>query len=213
MYAIESSDAPAWAGMAEALAGVGYWRMESATQRIQWSPNMYRKFGFEPGAAPSLDEAMGRVHPEDRLAADENLASDMAGDSSRLRRAVRIVWPSGEIRHIEGCTHSVRDAKGSVVAVVGAVLDVTDRKRAEAALLEAKERAEDAVAEKSAFVANVTTNCARRSPQSSAILSCWRRAGRQTRAAWRCSRALAGRFCRSSTTSSTIRGSMRVAQS
>jgi PAS domain S-box-containing protein len=156
MHLIESSDAPAWAGMAEALAGVGYWRMEAASQRIQWSENMYRIFGFASDATPSLEVAMDRVHPDDRASADQNLSQDVAGQSSRQRHPVRIVWPSGEIRHIEGSTHTVKDSDGTVVAVVGAVLDVTDRERAASELLRSKERAEQAAADKCAFVANVT---------------------------------------------------------
>jgi PAS domain S-box-containing protein len=156
VYQIESSDAPAWADMAEALAGVGYWRMEAASQRIQWSENMYRIFGFEPGAAPSLEVALGRVHPDDRQAADNTLEEDLVGEARKSPSAVRVVWPSGEIRYVEGRTNVVKDGNGEVIAIVGAVLDVTERKRAEAELLRAKEEAEQAVADKSAFVANVT---------------------------------------------------------
>jgi len=142
--------------MAETLAGVGYWRMETATTRIRWSQNMYRIFGFEPGDAPSLTEAMARVHPDDREAADGSLADDLAGGERAAASAVRVVWPSGEIRYIEGRSTSLKGEDGSVIAVVGAVLDVTERKRAELELVGAKEEAERAVAEKSTFVANVT---------------------------------------------------------
>ena len=62
MDAIATSEAPAWARLAEGLAGVGYWRIDTATKRIEWSENMFRIFGFEPGVAPSLDDAMDEFY-------------------------------------------------------------------------------------------------------------------------------------------------------
>jgi PAS domain S-box-containing protein len=156
MQAIETSEAPAWARMAETLAGVGYWRLDIATKRIQWSENMFRIFGFEQGVAPSLEQAMARVHPDDRFIADDNLKRDLNGEARTAPTAVRLTWPSGEIRHIEGRTTSLTDAGGQVVAVVGAILDVTERKRAEQELQRAKNAAEQAASDKSTFAANVT---------------------------------------------------------
>jgi PAS domain S-box-containing protein len=127
-----------WADMAEELAGVGYWWMDAAAQTIRWSPNMYRIFGIPDGMIPSLDYAMTFVHPEDRAAADQNLESNLSGRSTPS--VVRIVRPSGEVRHIEGRNACEFGPAGEVVAVYGTVLDLTDRLEAEHALAESEKR-------------------------------------------------------------------------
>ena len=155
MYSIEAETAPAWASLAETLAGVGYWRLDSATNRITWSANMFRIFGFEPGEVPSLEGVMSRVHPDDRTIADNRLAETKAGFPGE-QDAVRLQLPSGEVRYIQGKREALTDASGAVTAVVGAVVDITRHKRAEAELLAAKEKAEHAVAARNEFVANVS---------------------------------------------------------
>jgi len=133
-----------WAAMAEALAGVGYWWMEAGSERIRWSPNMFRIFGFEPGDEPPFDLAMARLHPDDRTAAGETLRLALGGRASA--GAVRVIWPSGEIRFIEGRTAPELGADGCVVAAYGALIDRTERVLAEAELAEARAAARAAAA-------------------------------------------------------------------
>ncbi|HEV7692176.1 MAG TPA: ATP-binding protein [Hyphomonadaceae bacterium] len=155
MYSIGTETAPALASLAETLAGVGYWRLDSATQRITWSANMFRIFGFEPGDPPSLTDAMSRVHPDERATANGNLENSQAGFSGESE-LVRLQLPTGELRYIQGRREVLKDASGAVIAVVGAVIDVTKHKLAQDELLQAKEKAEQAVAARNEFVANVT---------------------------------------------------------
>jgi PAS domain S-box-containing protein len=52
----------------------------------------------------------------------------------------RIVLPDGTIKHLHSTRHPVLNAAGEVVEVVGTVVDVTERKRAEEALRESETR-------------------------------------------------------------------------
>jgi signal transduction histidine kinase/ActR/RegA family two-component response regulator len=155
MYSIEAETAPAWASLAETLAGVGYWRLDSATNRITWSANMFHIFGFEPGAPPSLEDAMSRVHPDERAVADGNLEKSQAGVSGESD-LLRLQLPTGELRYIQGRREALKDASGAVIAVVGAVIDVTKHKLAQDELVQAKKKAEQAAAARNEFVANVS---------------------------------------------------------
>ena len=49
----------AWSAIAEEVAGIGFWRMDSATGVVDWSPNMFRLFEFPFGPAPSAEQTRG----------------------------------------------------------------------------------------------------------------------------------------------------------
>ena len=52
---------------AQALAGIGNWEWQRATDEVLWSDQMFRILGWEPGAVvPSLRRIMERTHPDDR---------------------------------------------------------------------------------------------------------------------------------------------------
>ncbi|HEX5376957.1 MAG TPA: PAS domain S-box protein [Phenylobacterium sp.] len=118
--------------MAEELAGLGYWRMDVATQTFSWSPNMFRIYGFKPGAAPPLDAVMDRIHPDDR--SSSNLRLDALLSGTTADSVIRIVRPDGTVRHVEGRNACERDADGAVIAIYGVIMDVTERREAERAL-------------------------------------------------------------------------------
>ena len=120
------------AEMAEELAGVGYWRMDAMTGTLAWSPNMFRIMGFKGGQQPSLNEAMQRVHPEDRQQTQARLKHNLAGKTAFS--TMRVIWPSGEIRHLESRNACELDDEGRVIAVLGTSVDVTERVRLQESL-------------------------------------------------------------------------------
>ena len=103
---------------------------------LYWSEEMFRLFGFDPQLGlPMWDQWVQRIHPEDR---DK---FRMAGDRTFLERVhcdveFRIVKPGGTVKHIHGIGHPVLGPSGELVQVVGTMVDVTERKRAD----EARER-------------------------------------------------------------------------
>ncbi|MBI5941249.1 MAG: PAS domain S-box protein, partial [Caulobacterales bacterium] len=123
-----------WAVMAEAVAGLGYWRLDVASNRIVWSEQMFRAFGLEPGAEPDLQVAMDMVHPEDQIASNDRLAHALATGEGWTRAVTRLVRPDGEVRYVDGNAVTERRADGAVTAVFGTMMDVTEAKRAEMAL-------------------------------------------------------------------------------
>lgn len=118
-----------WNAITEEHAGLGYWRLDTASGDISWSPNMFRLFGFPIGEEPPVEEAMNRVHPHDRSDAYADLSRDLQGHTRTS--VTRILLPCGSIRLIEGRTSLERSATGDIVAVCGVVIDVTDRMAAD----------------------------------------------------------------------------------
>jgi signal transduction histidine kinase len=70
----------------------------------------------------------------------EELAQNAIREKTGFEAEFRAVLPDGSIRHIHGVGHPVLGASGEVVELVGTVMDVTDRKRAERAVRRARDR-------------------------------------------------------------------------
>jgi two-component system, sensor histidine kinase and response regulator len=119
--------------------------------------------------SPAYDEIWGRpreevydrpaawmesVHPEDRERVGSFFIRCMQGIKSEL--SYRIVRPDGSVRWIYARCFPVHDPQGKLVRVVGIAEDMTERKRTEVALMQAKEAAEAANRAKSEFLANMS---------------------------------------------------------
>jgi signal transduction histidine kinase/CheY-like chemotaxis protein len=142
--------------MATRGASIGVWSIELPAGAIEWDDVMHRLYGVEP--APGLDYRAiwrERLRPEDReridVAIRNGLHSDVALDSE-----FAVTLPDGTERHLRANAVIERDAKGRALRLIGTNWDVTPQKRAEEALLHAKEAAEAATRAKSLFLANMS---------------------------------------------------------
>ncbi|ACL73071.1 EAL domain-containing protein [Thioalkalivibrio sulfidiphilus] len=126
---------------AQAMGQMGDWEWDVQTGTLHWSPQLYCIFGVSPESfTPSYDGYLDLVHPEDRPALLATVeAARSSGEPYTLDH--RIVRPDGSIRVIQSQGEALRDADGRIIKLRGTGLDVTERKQAEAALFEAKERA------------------------------------------------------------------------
>jgi PAS domain S-box-containing protein len=85
---------------------------------------------------------VSRLHPEDRDRAERHFLDAIADGAPQTEYAqeYRIVTPSGEVRWIAARAEIARDAAGRATRMLGAHVDVTELKRAEAALAESEAR-------------------------------------------------------------------------
>ena len=117
--------------IAERVAAVGSARFDPLTGERLWSPQMYRLLDVPPDAEPLPFEEilMTRAHPEDRDALRTALSQALRGEMPPLDTRVR--WRDGRTRILHCGGGVERDADGNVVAVVGYLQDVTERREAE----------------------------------------------------------------------------------
>ena len=131
------------------LTKTGSWRWTRSTGERFWSREMYRIYGFEPAdAPPAYEEVLARAHPADAPEVDRAL-SESFRTGEELRLLTRILVPGQPTKWVQTYGHAVRDEHGVVAEVVGTVIDVTERVRANRRLRRAiKARYEAALAER-----------------------------------------------------------------
>jgi signal transduction histidine kinase/ActR/RegA family two-component response regulator len=86
------------------------------------------------------------VHPEDREAFLANVRAALASKDGRYETEIRVVHPDGEIAWYHERGRVERDASGRPSRLIGVAQDITERKRAEAALREADRRKDEFLA-------------------------------------------------------------------
>ena len=124
------------------IAHLGSWELDLVKNELMWSDEVYRIFGLQPQEFGATYEAfLERVHPEDRASVDAAYSGSVRDGRDSYEIEHRVVRKgTGEVRWIhEKCQHE-RDANGRIIRSLGMVHDITERKKAEEALLESEKR-------------------------------------------------------------------------
>ena len=124
---------------AQTMAHIGNWKADLLTGKLDWSDEIYRIFGYEPGALePSIDIFNSALHPDDKSKVRQ---SEKLAEETGLHDVIhRIIRPDGSIRHVHELAQAVTDASGQLIELAGTVQDVTEQIEAEAALAENEDK-------------------------------------------------------------------------
>ncbi|HYG87355.1 MAG TPA: PAS domain-containing protein [Azospirillum sp.] len=134
-------------------ANAGLWDWDIQGGRVTWSESLWRLLGYDgPQGEPTMDHLDRCLHPQDRDAFRAELRKAVESGSP-LYLEFRVVAPDGTVRWLASIGRTLVDETGKAVRMTGLDLDVTERKRIEAELREAKEEAERANVTKSKFLA------------------------------------------------------------
>ena len=116
--------------MAENIREV-FWMIDPASGEILYVSPAYEQIWGQTCASLYANPAswMKSIHPEDRLAAEQNFHRQVQGEI--LESEYRIVQPSGAIRWIHVRAFPVRDTAGNLVRMAGVADDMTERKLSE----------------------------------------------------------------------------------
>ncbi len=142
---------------AQEIAHVGNWAWNLKNDRMSWSDEGFRIFGYRPQEVePSLEFLLSHVHPDDRELVKKR--ADGIKKEHRLGSIdYRIIRPDGSIRYVNSVADKlVSDREGRPSWVYGIYQDITERKQAEKALV--KSRAILARAQEIAHVGNWAWN-------------------------------------------------------
>jgi PAS domain S-box-containing protein len=114
---------------AQRLSHTGSAGMEAGTQRMFWSEESARIYGYPLDTEPTPDLILQRVHPED-LDLLKSVLQRAGQGGSDFDFEHRLLMPDGSIKHIRSLAHPLKDGDGNEESV-GAIMDITERKEAE----------------------------------------------------------------------------------
>ena len=109
------------------------WDLEKKT--LWWNDNFEAVFGYAPkDIDDSLEFANTRMHPEDRARVKKSLRGAVEGSDTLWSDQYRFRRADGEYAWVVDRGYVVRDASGKAARMIGAMQDISPRKRAEAEL-------------------------------------------------------------------------------
>ncbi|MBV8187711.1 MAG: PAS domain-containing protein [Alphaproteobacteria bacterium] len=122
--------------LATEAADVGLWDVDVVADRLFWPPCVKAMFGISPEVPVSMADFYAGLHPEDR----ERVSKAYAAALDPKRQALYDVEyrtvgkEDGLIRWVAAKGRGIFDGSGRCVRVIGTAIDISERKRAEAAL-------------------------------------------------------------------------------
>jgi PAS domain S-box-containing protein len=124
--------------LALSAAGMGVWEWNLQTNMVYWSPEC-----FEITKTSNFDETLEGftklVHPED-LSGLMTSVKDAIANKKNMVADFRIINPEGEIQWLSNFGHTEYAEDGTPLRLIGTVKDITERKNAEAKILESEEK-------------------------------------------------------------------------
>jgi signal transduction histidine kinase len=117
---------------AQRLSSTGSFTWRVATAEILWSEQTYRIYEMDPAVPVTFDRVFTRIHPDEASWFQELLRSASA-EGRDLEFEHRLQLPDRSVKFLHVVAHATRDTEGQL-EYVGAVQDVTERRRSEDAL-------------------------------------------------------------------------------
>jgi PAS domain S-box-containing protein len=124
---------------AEQIACLGSWESDLKAGGALWSDELYRIFGYEKAAMPTLEQQLALIHPDDKEYVIANIQNTINGNGD-FDIEHRIIRPDGTIRILHSQGQLIRDHLGEPEKLVGVLHDITDQKQAEEQLRQQEKR-------------------------------------------------------------------------
>jgi PAS domain S-box-containing protein len=122
-------------------ARAGIWEWDLQTNENVWSDELWDLYGLEPQSCePSYENWLKTIHPQDRDTAQE-VVKAAARNGTEINLEYRVVHSNGEVRWLMSRGRPVCDVNSRALRFMGIVLDISERKKAESALIRSEKLA------------------------------------------------------------------------
>src|SRR6201998_1512421 len=134
----ELRQSEAYLAEAQRLSHTGSFGWNTRSGELFWSEETFQVFQYDRTTTPTVELILQRVHPED-VALVKQTIERASQDGKNFEHEYRLLMPDGSVKYVHALAHASWDKSGGI-EFVGAVSDVTPRKRAEEALRKSEER-------------------------------------------------------------------------
>jgi PAS domain S-box-containing protein len=133
------------------------WDWDLETQAVSWNSGILTTFHYTAEeVGPGSGWHCERFHPEDRERVEQSRQAAIAGGGETWSEEYRFLCGDGRYAYVLDRGYVMRNDSGWAVRMIGAMMDITDRKQVEEILQQAKEAAEASNRAKSEFLANMS---------------------------------------------------------
>jgi PAS domain S-box-containing protein len=122
----------AYLSEAQKLSHTGSFGWELASGELYWSQETFQIFEYPPAATISLDLAFQRTHPDDRPGLVQRFER-LSRERAEFDFEHRLLFPDGRVKYLRVLGRPSAKEDGGF-EFVGAITDITERKRADRAL-------------------------------------------------------------------------------
>jgi PAS domain S-box-containing protein len=111
---------------------IGTWDWNILTGEVIWNHNHYRLFGFEPQTiVPTYQVWRDAVHPDDIEKLEKAVLNSLSEKTSYELCEYRVIHPDGTVHWLTGRGRGIHNQAGEPIRMLGIIMDISDRKRAE----------------------------------------------------------------------------------
>jgi two-component system sensor histidine kinase/response regulator len=141
---------------AQRIAHLGSWDYDAVTGEVKWSEELWRILGLDQREfGLSFEEFLAMVHPDDHYLV-KSVYEKSRESKADFRYVYRIIHPDGTVRVLRADGRVICDEHGQVVKIAGTTQDITEQKRVEDDLEQARDAALESTRLKSEFLANMS---------------------------------------------------------
>ena len=123
---------------AQQLSRTGSFGWNVSSGEVFWSEETYRIFGYDTRTKPSIATVVQRVYPDD-IALVRQVIEQATQGHQDFEFEHRLLMPDGAVKHVHVVAHAVREEPDKLL-FMGALMDITARKKAEGALRDSEQR-------------------------------------------------------------------------
>ena len=123
---------------AQRLSHTGSFGWNVSSGEIVWSEESYRIFEYDPATRATIEMVLNRVHPDD-MAPVRQLIKRATTHKEAFDFEHRLLMPDGSVKHLNVVAHPLIVEPGEL-QFVGAVMDITARKKSEESLRNSEQR-------------------------------------------------------------------------
>jgi PAS domain S-box-containing protein len=123
----------AYLAEAQKLSQTGSFGWHVSSGEIYWSEETFRIFDYDPASQSTFQRVFERIHPEDRIFVRQILDSAVQ-EVKNFDFEHRLMMSDGSVKYVRVVGRPSAKGESDALEFVGAVTDITNRKRAEEAL-------------------------------------------------------------------------------